>query len=716
MITIQGGAFQYPDGGVIANGTMVLRLSWDSTETVTNPFGTVVAGEPISIPLDSDGNLTPTLIWGNSELSISTYYEASLYNSAGVPLLKTPIIWIFTESSGAVVNVGDVPNQGNVPGNTLVPVKGDKGDKGDQGIQGIQGPPGTFNSPTPPVKVQFAAITYPSLAPTVVQHTASVGTNPTVTLTSFPTVGNTLFAFAGASQASATLPVGFTLLTNYGAVGTYGSGAVVGYRVVQGGDGKSWAFGSGGNHGDAAIIEVQGTGLSITSHITSGGTEVSGGSASMTTASIPAQAALIVAGFYFYFVGSVTFSAPTEFVGGSPTSLMAGTNSTASYFDGNVPTGAITGTLNSTAVAGFTADVPATLLTVSQAGAAISAVFPYNPTPGNLLVLQVTTFSTAPMTTPLGFDLLSSQAVSGIQNGYAYTFTRTVQVGDGKTWNITRPDASPIIVTLGELENANTPQVLSGESTINVSVGTATLGTPNTTAGCVVMVQCLNNNTGTAFMTAASPAFYNFTYVPSTVINSLYGSFSVDGNSGFILFPSGTIVPNQAIIETFTNINSGIYQITIIPGSLVGGSPGAEGPAGPPGASSFAELLFLGYYEHGDDISVAAHPSKYVSPFDSYVYTQNQVLYYQLQMVSTRSPATGFVSGQTVDPGQSGTNPENLSWKLWFLQQNVVDNPSGFNGANYLTVYLFQGYTDGNGNERDVHAGYCRVYAMCQRS
>jgi hypothetical protein len=345
-----------------------------------------------------------------------------------------------------------------------------------------------------------------------------------------------------------------------------------------------------------------------------------------------------------------------------------------------------------------------------------SAVFPYFPTAGDLLVMQVTTFSTSPMTTPLGFNVLYSSAVAGVQPGHAYTFVRTVQTGDGKTWAGSPPDLSPYIVTLIELQNANTPQCLSGESVVNVSAGTATLGTPNTTAGCVVLVQSLSNTPdSTDYMTAASPSFYSFTYTPSTVYNSLYGSFSSNNVAGFILFPSGTIVPDQAIIETFTGITSGVYQITIIPGSLVGGSPGAQGPPGPAGASSFAELLFLGYYVHGDSVSVSAHPARFVSPYDSYTYTQNQVLYYQVQLCATRSPASGFVSGQLVDPGQSSSNPENLTWKLWWLFQNVVDNPSGFDGGNYLTVFLFQGYTDGNGNERDVHAGYCKVFAMCQR-
>jgi hypothetical protein len=276
------------------------------------------------------------------------------------------------------------------------------------------------------------------------------------------------------------------------------------------------------------------------------------------------------------------------------------------------------------------------------------------------------------------------------------------------------PDGSPFIGTLIEFANASTPTFLSGESIVNVSAGTATLGTPSTTAGCVVMVQCVNNNTGIAYMTAANPALYNFTYSSNQVYNSTYGSFSYSGNSGFILFPSSSIIPNQAIVETFTEINSGVYQITLIPGSLVGGGTGPAGPPGPSGSPA-TEMLFLGYYAHGASVSVASIPTKFVSPFDSYTYTQGQVRYYEVQLASTRSPAAGFVNGQAVDPGQSNSNPSGANYQLWFLQQNVVDNPSGMGGGAYLTVYLFQGYTNGS-SEQDFHAGYCKVFAFCQRS
>ena len=257
MITILGGSFMFPDGGVVSNGTAILKLSWDSTETVTNPYGTVVAGEPIVIPLDANGNLTPTLIWGNSELSVSTYYEMSLYNSSGVPLLKTPIIWIFTESSGSIVNVGDVPNQGNVPGNTVVPVQGAKGDTGIQGPVGPQGPAGTFNSPTPPIKTQIAAIDYvagtePALS--IVQKTGLTYPSfaATINLGVSPTVGNTLVFLMSGGHLTITPPAG---LTEISSVINGTQTAKVWKRVVQAGDGTSWAFDGGTDSLRSAVLQ-----------------------------------------------------------------------------------------------------------------------------------------------------------------------------------------------------------------------------------------------------------------------------------------------------------------------------------------------------------------------------------------------------------------------------------------------------------------------------
>jgi hypothetical protein len=109
MITIEGGAFQAPDGTPLANGTLTLSLSWDSTEAVSTPAGTVLSGIPIIITLDSSGNAPPTEIWSNAELNIPTYYTVQLFDSNGVPVLRTPIIWNFSAGAGAPIQITSGP-------------------------------------------------------------------------------------------------------------------------------------------------------------------------------------------------------------------------------------------------------------------------------------------------------------------------------------------------------------------------------------------------------------------------------------------------------------------------------------------------------------------------------------------------------------------------------------------------------------------------------
>jgi hypothetical protein len=98
MIVISGGNFQNAEGAPLANGTLVLKLSWDSTESVTTPNGTIYAGPRIAIPLDSSGNCPSTAIWSNAELNLSTYYLVNLYDSNGVPVLEAQLTWIFTQT------------------------------------------------------------------------------------------------------------------------------------------------------------------------------------------------------------------------------------------------------------------------------------------------------------------------------------------------------------------------------------------------------------------------------------------------------------------------------------------------------------------------------------------------------------------------------------------------------------------------------------------
>jgi hypothetical protein len=92
MTTLEGN-FQFPNGAPVANGTVTLLLSWDSSESITSPDGVVVASELMSFALDENGSIVPASIWGNTELSGSTYYIVNVYDQNGVPVLKAPLTW-----------------------------------------------------------------------------------------------------------------------------------------------------------------------------------------------------------------------------------------------------------------------------------------------------------------------------------------------------------------------------------------------------------------------------------------------------------------------------------------------------------------------------------------------------------------------------------------------------------------------------------------------
>jgi hypothetical protein len=86
-----------------------MTLSWDSTESVSSPAGTILSGIPIIIQLDSTGNAPPTEIWSNAELNVPTYYTVNLFDSNGVPVLRTPIIWDFTAGAGQPIQITNGP-------------------------------------------------------------------------------------------------------------------------------------------------------------------------------------------------------------------------------------------------------------------------------------------------------------------------------------------------------------------------------------------------------------------------------------------------------------------------------------------------------------------------------------------------------------------------------------------------------------------------------
>lgn len=80
---ITGGAFQDFEGNPLANGYLTMQLSHDSQEPV-DP-GEVVAGYPLRIPLDANGNVAGTvLVWPNDQLTPSgSYYIVNTYRANG---------------------------------------------------------------------------------------------------------------------------------------------------------------------------------------------------------------------------------------------------------------------------------------------------------------------------------------------------------------------------------------------------------------------------------------------------------------------------------------------------------------------------------------------------------------------------------------------------------------------------------------------------------
>jgi hypothetical protein len=116
MITLTGGAFQDAVGTPLSGGRLVLQLSTDAQQTVTNPDGQVISGLPISLTLDAEGNIPSTQLWSNAELApVGTYYTARLFSASGLHVWAKPYIWLFSQSTGSSVDIGTItPSSGAV--------------------------------------------------------------------------------------------------------------------------------------------------------------------------------------------------------------------------------------------------------------------------------------------------------------------------------------------------------------------------------------------------------------------------------------------------------------------------------------------------------------------------------------------------------------------------------------------------------------------------
>jgi hypothetical protein len=103
---IQGGGFQDCLGNPIANGRLIISLSQEALDTLSESI-LVCPLEEVSYPLDASGNIVTTdtpLVWANNNLTpTTTYYMARVYTAGG------QLAWgpnaVYAIVSGGVVSI-----------------------------------------------------------------------------------------------------------------------------------------------------------------------------------------------------------------------------------------------------------------------------------------------------------------------------------------------------------------------------------------------------------------------------------------------------------------------------------------------------------------------------------------------------------------------------------------------------------------------------------
>src|SRR6266567_4316384 len=79
------------------------------------------------------------------------------------------------------------------------------------------------------------------------------------------------------------------------------------------------------------------------------------------------------------------------------------------------------------------------------------------------------------------------------------------------------------------------------------------------------------------------------------------------------------------------------------------------------------EIIFMGYYQSGDTVPTP------LSPVDGYTYSRAECMYLPV-LVSSRSPAAGFVSGQAAFPALATNDPGQGSLIIVPYQLNISDS------------------------------------------
>ena len=114
-------------------------------------------------------------------------------------------------------------------------------------------------------------------------------------------------------------------------------------------------------------------------------------------------------------------------------------------------------------------------------------------------------------------------------------------------------------------------------------------------------------------------------------------------------------------------------------------------------AAVHTEVIFMGYYQSGDTVPVP------MSSVDGYTYSRAECMYVPV-LVSSRSPAAGFVSGQTTFPALASDDPGQGSLIMVPYQLDINDATGAVTCQTYWS-------TSGPENQ-----GVVKVYCIAARS
>lgn len=111
-----------------------------------------------------------------------------------------------------------------------------------------------------------------------------------------------------------------------------------------------------------------------------------------------------------------------------------------------------------------------------------------------------------------------------------------------------------------------------------------------------------------------------------------------------------------------------------------------------------AEVIYMGFYKHGNTVGV---PS---SPVDGYAYARSEVMMIW-QEYSNRAPAGGFTPGLAAPPALASVNAG--SGYIQFKQWDINDATGA---VSLVTHYHVEG-----GSTTVSNDGTIKVFAVCQR-